>query len=35
MAFRKPLGDGSVDLIEFSHEKVIGLFDNDKLVFPR
>jgi hypothetical protein len=35
MAFRKPLGDGSIDLIELSHKKVIGVSNNDKLVFPR
>jgi hypothetical protein len=35
MAFRKPPGDGSIDLIELSHEKVIGVFDNHQLVFPR
>jgi len=35
MAFRKPLGDGSIDLIELSQKKVIGVFNNNKLVFPR
>jgi len=35
MALRKPLGDGLIDLLELSYEKVIGVFDNNKLVFPR
>src|SRR5580765_41843 len=35
MAFGKPRSDGSIDLIQLSYKKVIGIFDNDQVVFTR